>query len=785
MSIKTNRGERPVVRVHVRADVRSVAMGSRVRAVANFDTLKLVDYGDFNEIITRFGTVPDSAKYDLDGNGIVGGDDAFLFADLLGGFDGRASYDTVRVISGVNSSASVRVESAGEEMTVSVRDLGRFGGYRLNLSYDTNAVDVRWARDLSEGGMMPINRTSNGAEIVGMGFGGLVETPGDFQLARLSVRPLMGQENAASLVTVTGAVFRGGLGERDSVNASHVGANGLDASPRILDFGRLRIGATAQKTFRVYNLNTASTAFQIVSSDSTVTTSPRSVGNLGGGRTWDVTVTYKSTVPGPFLSSLSLSSGEGDLSAIPIAVKSFGAVVDVVPDSLVFPNTFVGHHASLVTTITNPDLEAYDIQDLVFSRSDTVFVVEDKPVLPFVISPEGGTLPLSIRFSPAEQGIVHDTLRVIGRDTTFAIPLRGIGLQSRASLSAESINFGNVDVGKDSTRSVFIQNKGNVPFVVDSLRVGSKDTSFAFIGTTTFPETLAVGGVDTFLVRFRPDTIGAKQDTLQIFGSATTWAVALGGRGLPRPIIEQPPLEDVVVVTFGGSITKSRNQIHFGKVPWGVTDSAKVRVQNRRSGNLTFRFSATGSQVTVKPDSVENLPPNQEWDVVLKFTPVHSVQTVSGFQISTNDAGDGVTSIILKSGGSNPVLSDSLLNFGALGIDNKVEKTVTVTNTGHSRLVLDSLSLAPDSTFVLVDAPPLPISIAAEGGTQSFKVRFKPKTRGSFAQTLRFSALDTVFALPLVGSGRESKLVFSPEKLAFGLLRVGQRDSLRLTLTNS
>ncbi|MBT3604446.1 MAG: hypothetical protein HN521_15425, partial [Candidatus Latescibacteria bacterium] len=258
LSIKTNRGERPVVRVHVRADVRSVAMGSRVRAVANFDTLKLVDYGDFNEIITRFGTVPDSAKYDLDGNGIVGGDDAFLFADLLGGFDGRASYDTVRVISGVNSSASVRVESAGEEMTVSVRDLGKFGGYRLNLSYDTNAVDVRWARDLSEGGMMPINRTSNGAEIVGMGFGGLVETPGDFQLARLSVRPLMGQENAASLVTVTGAVFRGGLGERDSVNASHVGANGLDASPRILDFGRLRIGATAQKTFRVYNLNTAS-----------------------------------------------------------------------------------------------------------------------------------------------------------------------------------------------------------------------------------------------------------------------------------------------------------------------------------------------------------------------------------------------------------------------------------------------------------------------------------------------------------------------------------------------
>lgn len=784
LSVKTNRSERPVVRVHVRADVRSMALGTRVRALANFDTLKSVDYGDFDELVTRFGTVPDSAKFDLDGNGVVGGDDAFLFADLLGGFEGRASYDTVRVISGPNSSSAVRVERAGEEMTVSVRDLAKFGGYRLNLSYDKDAVDVRWAKDLAGGGTMPIHRTANGAEVVGMGFGGLIETPSDFTLARLSIRPLKGQENAASLVTVTGVVFRGGLGERDSVGVSHVGANGLDASPRILDFGPLRIGATAQKTFRVYNLNATSTAFQIVSADSAVTTSPRSVGNLGGGRTWDVTVTYRSTSAGPFASSLSLSSEEGDPSPIQIGIKAFGTVVNVVPDSLIFPDTFVGQHAKLSTTITNPDLEAFEIRDLIFSRTDTAFVVEDKPTLPLSVGPEGGTQAFSIRFNSFAQGTVLDTLRIVGSDTSFVVPIRGIGLRRRASLVTDVLEFGDVDVGKDSTHSFIIQNLGNVPFVVDSLQVGQNDTSFAFAGVTTYPDTLSVGGVDTVLVRFRPDTIGAKTDSMRVFGSDTTLVVALSGRGLPRPIIDDP-LEDVVIVTFGGTITKSRNEIHFGKVPWGETDSAKVRVQNRRSGNITLRFSATGSQVTVKPDSVENLPPNQEWDVVIKFQPVHSVQTTSGFQISTNDVGDGVTSIILKSGGSNPVLSDSLLSFGKVGIGNRFDKTVTLTNTGNSRLVLDSLALGPDSNFVLVTPPTLPLSIAAAGGSQSFQVRFQPKERGTFVDRLRFSGLDTTISLPLSGSGRESKLVLAPDRIVFGLLRVGQIDTQRLTLTNS
>lgn len=784
VTIKTNRPERPEVRIHVRADVRSSTVGNRVRAVANFDTLKTVGYDDFVALINRFGMAPDTLGGDLDKDGVVDGDDAFLFADLLGGFQGRPSYDTVRVVAGKNLASAVRVEGSGQDLRVSVRDLQVLGGYRLTLDYDPDQVRLDWAKDLSGGGLLPIRYMSSGAEVVGMGFGNLLEVPGDLSLAQLHVRALRGQTNPASLVRVSGVVFRGEKGERDSVGAVRIGGNGLDASPRVVDFGSLRLGATAQKTFRVFNLNSASTAFQITSSDSLVTTSPRSVGNLGGGRTWDVTVTYRSVAAGPYNATLRLAASDNDTSAVQIAVKAFGAVVDVSADSLMFADTFVGQQNRMSLTVSNPNLTDFEIQALRFGRSDTTFVVESPSNLPVVVAPEGGKQVVTVRFNPAQMGTVRDTLTLVGSDTTFQIPLTGRGLRRLATISATGLNFGNVDVGKDSTQTLRISNIGNVTFRLDSLRVGKRDTSFAYANNLTLPQTLAAGAIDTLRVRFRPDTTGAKRDTLRLYGQDTLWVVPLTGTGLPRPVIQPPPVEDVVFVTFGGTITKSRNEIHFGKVPWGFSDTAKVRVQNRRAGNLTFRFSTTDSQVVVKPDSVQNLPPNQEWDVLLTFTPKDSVQTRSLFQITTSETGDGTTSLVLKSGGSRPVLSDSVLSFGKLGVGNRIDKVVTVTNTGYSRLVLDTLALA-DSNFVLVNPPALPLSIPAEGGTRNFTVRFQPKLRGSVTGNLRFSGLDTSLVLPLRGIGRETILSFAPEQLTFGLLRVGLRDSLGLRLNNT
>ncbi|MDP6039054.1 MAG: choice-of-anchor D domain-containing protein, partial [Candidatus Latescibacteria bacterium] len=618
-------------------------------------------------------------------------------------------------------------------------------------------------------------------EIVGMGFGALVESSGDIPITKISIRPLKGQADAQSLVSVTGVVFRGTRGERDSVGVVRIAANGLDASPRVVDFGNLRLGATAEKTFRIFNLNNTSTSFEIASSDSLVKTSPRSVGNLGGGRTWDVKVTYISIDPGPFSSTLLVSSIGDDPSPIAVQVKAFGTVVGVVPDALVFGDIFVGQEQTKSIIMTNPDLDPFVIDAVAFSGVDTNYVMDPAVSLPLSIEGEGGSETLTVRFNPLVRGDILDTLLITGGDTTFVIPLSGHGLERGASVSVDSLDFDTVTLGRDTTLNVVLTNTGNIIYLLDSLKIGQTDTSFSASGLT-FPDTLLVGGTDTLLVRYRPDTTGAKVDTLRVFGQDTTWAIPLSGTGLPRPI-DEPDLEDVVIVTFGGSIIKSRNSIHFGRVRWGVSDTAKVRVRNERGGNLTFRFSATDSQVTVKPDSVQNLPPNQEWDVVIAITPTDSIQTTSAFQITTDDIGDGITSVELISGGSNPVLSDSTINFGNVGLGLSLTKSVSVTNTGHSRLILEKMSLSEDSTFVLVDPPSLPFGIDV-GASHTFQVRFSPLVRDTFADTLQLAATDTVFSVPISGIGREAKLVVAPDSIAFGLLRVGVTDTMDVVLTN-
>lgn len=782
--IRTNRLERPSLQVHVRARTPGIAQGTRVRAFADFDSSGTVDYGDFNKLIKRFGHAPDSAKFDLDKDGVIGGGDAFLLADLLGGFAGP-SFDTVRVIPGVNLTSAVRVQDANaEEFTVFVRDLARFGGYRIVLSYNPDDVDVRWAQDFSGGGLMPVRRTASGAEIAGMGFGGLVEIPTDFRLAQVSVRPLKGQSNPASLVSVRSVVFRGDRGERDSVGVVRIGASGLDASPRVVDFGALRIGATAQKTLRIYNLNPTATSFQIESSNTLVSVSPRSVGNLPAGRTWDVAVTYQSSTPGPFESGLTISAIGDDPSPISVVVRAFGAQVSASPDSLNFGDVFVGQRAFQTVTVRNPDLEAFAIQAISFAGADTHFVLDPKPDLPLSVGPNGGTATLRVRFNPLVRNALRDTLKISGNGRSFAIPLSGRGLVRSAELSVAQLNFGSVTLGRDSTQQVLVRNTGNVAYVIDSLKIGQKDTSFAVVLSPGFPDTLAAGRIDTLRVRFRPDTLGVQTDTLRIFSADAAWHVPLSGTGLPVPIPDPPPVENVLVVTYGGTIQLSRNFLHFRKVPWGVSDSLKVRVENRRAVGMSFRFVATDPQIKVRPDSLQNLPPNQQWDVILTLTPKDSVQTTGEFRIASSEPGDAVTVISVKSGGSHPVLSEPVVDFGRVELGYALARTVTVQNTGRSNFILERLSLS-DSAFALVSPPNLPLSVAAEGGSLSFQVRFRPGVRGAFADTLRFTASDTSFSVPLRGAGRESKVAVSPAALNFGQVRVGSTDTLNVSLSNA
>ena len=533
VDIETNRKERKNIRVHIMARGREGGKVGLTPVIADFDTNGTVDYGDFDQLITRFGQTLRLSKYDLDRDGVIDADDAFLFADVLGGGVGLAYLDRVDVVSGANGAAAVRMQGAGESLKIFARGLERLGGYRIVLKYNPADVDLRWARDRAGGGILPIHKTSTGAEIVGMGFGALVNTPGYLELAEIGVRPLKGQSDVQSLISIGDVTLRGSRGERDAIRATRIGANGLDAIPRQIDFGTVRLGATVRNSVRVFNLSDGPAGFVAASSDTTaMTNTPRTVGSLNPGRSWDVLVTYTATAVGPFSGALTITSNTDDPTPVVVQIRaSVTDTVRVMPDSLAFGDVFVGRDSSQSITVTNPTADSLHISAIEFARSDSNFATD--VALPLTIA-GSDSAAIEVRFDPRVGGAIRDTLRIATGDGMYRIPLSGIGIQSLPRVDYDELDFGTVGQGEDSLLTVTVSNDGNIAQIISKVTVSG--TGFALapdpdLPDTALPDTLNAGDTHAIRVRFAPRASGDHAGTLQIALASETLEIGLSGTG--------------------------------------------------------------------------------------------------------------------------------------------------------------------------------------------------------------------------------------------------------------
>ncbi len=510
VDVKTNRPEREIIRAHVMSRVHDGSIALR-HVAADFDDNGAVDYGDFDQLIARFGQTLRLSKYDLDRDGVVDADDAFLLADVIT----PAFSERVGLIPGVNREAAVRVQGAGEDFEVFALGLERLGGYRIVLNYNPEDVELRWARDRAGGGILPIHKTATGAEIVGMGFGARLEVPDHAPLAEFNVLPLKDQPDVQSLVSVADVVLRGHRGERDTVKVVRIAANGLDVIPRVIDFGAVRLGTTAVDSMRVFNLNDRPVGFTIVSQDSAVTTKPRTVGAQNPGRGWPVQVTYTAISVGPFSGTLLVSAEAGDPS--PVVVQIMASVTDLVrvaPDVLNFGDVFVGQSQSQSVTVTNPNVDPLRIDEIEFSSADSNFAIGPAAALPRSVAGEGGTETLGVRFAPRVQGAIRDTLRISGGDTTYVIPLSGRGIQARVRVEYDELDFGTLRQDRDSLQTVRVFNAGNIALVMAQVTVSGD--GFTVVDAPDLPDTLSVGDARAVRVGFMPKMSGDHEGILRI-----------------------------------------------------------------------------------------------------------------------------------------------------------------------------------------------------------------------------------------------------------------------------
>jgi hypothetical protein len=224
---------------------------------------------------------------------------------------------------------------------------------------------------------------------------------------------------------------------------------------------------------------------------------------------------------------------------LPLACKS----LQPTPKKL-FYEALVGQSKSLPVFWTNNGKNNITV-DLIDIVGDTAFTLAGPPVVPGFIPPDGFTPVMSVVFSPATRGEFHATAipsSLTGQDMDAQeVELVGfadypmdvdspymVGKPAPipAGAATHKIDFGDIVAGTTSYRTVNLRSRNPYPQAV-LLRFApnrpfsahvSASANWAIWGQTVPGPT----GQVTIVLKFKPQTPGAFQDTLQFWTRAGT-----------------------------------------------------------------------------------------------------------------------------------------------------------------------------------------------------------------------------------------------------------------------
>lgn len=355
------------------------------------------------------------------------------------------------------------------------------------------------------------------------------------------------------------------------------------------------------------------------------------------------------------------------------------------------------------------------------------------------------------------------------------------------SVNTPVLNYGNVAVNSDSTRSIIISNSGNDNLLVSSLAiVGTNPTHFSLPNPPTLPLLLTPGASSTPIdVRFAPISFGQKFAVLRIISN------------------DPDPARDTVNVVLTGTglapnISANPNPLEFGEV---TTNSEKILIvafSNTGNSNLTITsFQITGvnanqfALIAAPTPPITILPNGNPVPVQVRFRPTSTGLKNALLRVASNDPDDNPYDVVLSGSGVSPTISvtPTSLSFGRVLVNSDSTANVSIFNTGAGQLFIQSLDIAndPDTLFSLVSPPQLPDTIPPGGGPLTLSVKFSPKAAGNVNAFLIITHNDLTqnpLSIPLSGRGVFAQIAVSTTSLSFGEVLVTSFSELPIQVSN-
>ncbi|HTZ73232.1 MAG TPA: choice-of-anchor D domain-containing protein, partial [Candidatus Aquilonibacter sp.] len=245
------------------------------------------------------------------------------------------------------------------------------------------------------------------------------------------------------------------------------------------------------------------------------------------------------------------------------------------------------------------------------------------------------------------------------------------------SVQPTSMNFGNVNVGGNSTLTGTISSTGTAALSITAVTISGSGYKMSLQ-----PVSVSAGSSASFTVTFTPTTAGSAAGTISITSNAAAspTTIALTGTGVQAEISASP------------------SSVSFGTVADGTTDTLPITLKNGGNATLTFTqiaVSGTGFAQTGLSTST-TLAAGASTTFNATFDPSSAGAATGSIILTTNGAPSPLAISLSGTGQSSSYLlgaSPASLSFGSQPDQTSQSQTATLTNNGNSNVVISGVTV--------------------------------------------------------------------------------------------
>jgi Abnormal spindle-like microcephaly-assoc'd, ASPM-SPD-2-Hydin len=318
------------------------------------------------------------------------------------------------------------------------------------------------------------------------------------------------------------------------------------------------------------------------------------------------------------------------------------AMLTANPTSISFGYVPVAHTQALSGSISNSSATSVTISQGWVSGNE--FQVTGLN-LPLTLA-SGQSATFNVTFTPTTSGSVVGSIFVNAivsssndpnnnSNSALSIPLSGTGTTSGGVLQATSpsINFGNVQLGTNTTQSETLTNSGDSSVTITEANLS--DPAFNLTGLN-LPLTLLPGQNFTFEIGFAPTSTNGTAGSISIISNASNSVLTISLSG---------------IVSGTGQLSLANTSLDFGSVAVGASMS------------LTGLITASGSSVAIS-SATSNSSEYKLSGFSLPFTLAAGQSTSLTFTFTPQASGTSTARISFISNASNSPTVESLTGTG-------------------------------------------------------------------------------------------------------------------------